>query len=211
VHEAILRIEAAGEYARATDGTDLRAELWCNDHCDLLHVYGHDHEDLLSRVRSVAGVRESVARDGEVVAVTGDCLAEHERTVDPHLSRHDCLLVPPLVYADGAKRVRVLALAEESLSDAYRDLVDAFEVTVVAKRTVDAVTPPGALAETPSLSARQREALRIAHEEGYYELPRETDMESVADRMGIDRRTADEHRRRAERKVLDAVADRAFR
>lgn len=211
MHEAVLRVEGAGAYARATAGTDLHVELWCNDHCDLLHVRGSDPDRVLSRVRSVAGLRETVAGDGELVAVTDDCLAEHERTVDPHLSRHGCLLVPPLSYADGAKRIRVLALSPSALSAAYRDLADAFEVTVEAKREVEAVTPPGAFEGAPSLSPRQREALRIAHEEGYYETPRGTDMQSVAERMGIDRRTADEHRRRAERKVVDALAARLFR
>jgi predicted DNA binding protein len=211
VYEAFFGVEGAGAYARATADTDLRVELWCNDHCDLLCVRGSDPEVVLERVRSVAGLRETVADEGEVVAVTEDCLAEHERTVDPHLSRHGCLLVPPLSYADGAKRIRMLAPTPSALSAAYRDLVDVFEVSVEAKREVGAVTPTGVLGDGPSLSARQRQALRIAHDEGYYEIPRETDMESVADRMGIDRRTADEHRRRAERKVLDAMAERSFR
>jgi len=42
MYEAIFRVSSGGTYEVATSGTDTTIELWCNDHCDLLHVSGAD-------------------------------------------------------------------------------------------------------------------------------------------------------------------------
>lgn len=114
--------------------------------------------------------------------------------------------MPPLRYADGEKWCRVLALNSENMTDLYRDLVAEFPVTIESKREISAVpgdrpllTPETAL---PDLSSRQREALVTAHEMGYYRIPRETTTADIAGEMGVGRRTAEEHLRRAENKLV---------
>lgn len=60
--------------------------------------------------------------------------------------------------------------------------------------------------ETP-LSERQHEALRAAHEAGYYEWPRDVTAEEVAEKLDISAPTFHQHRRAAERKVVDVLVD----
>lgn len=57
------------------------------------------------------------------------------------------------------------------------------------------------------LTPRQREALRTAIGEGYYGVDRRTNVEAVAERMGVSQSTAWEHLVRAEAKVMDWIAD----
>jgi len=217
MYRATFRIEGEDDPAAATAGADLRVDVWCNDHSDLLYVRGGDRATFLDHVRTVAGISDRLAGDGDLVAITDDCLAEHGPAVDPVLAEHGCLLLEPIVYAGGARRIRVLALSPGALSDAYRDLGEAFAVTVESKRELGTVADPRTLDPTPGggapaadLSPRQREVLWIAHREGYFEIPRETTTEAIADEVGVDRRTAEEHLRKAERKVIDALADREF-
>lgn len=66
---------------------------------------------------------------------------------------------------------------------------------------------PDAL-ETP-LSDCQREALRVAHEAGYYEWPRDVTAEEVAETLDISAPTFHQHRRAAERKVVDVLVGAA--
>jgi predicted DNA binding protein len=209
MHQTTFRIEGTGPLAAATADRDAAVDLWCNDHCDLLHVTGADAAGFLDAVREVVGVRDELAGDGERVAIT-DCVTDSHPTVDPHLARHDCVLLPPLSYADGARRVTVLALAPEHLTGLYRDLLDEWRVSVAEKREVTslgAATPNGVLgAALPSLTDRQRETLTLAVAAGYYEIPRETTTADLADALGVDRRTAEEHLRRAENKLVHAVA-----
>ncbi|WP_290818742.1 helix-turn-helix domain-containing protein [Halovivax sp.] len=212
MHEATLRLEPGGPYGAPTAGTDAVVELWCNDHCDLLAIRGEGGERVLAAIEDRVGVSDRIEREDRTLAITADCLREREGTIERHLGRHGCLLLPPLRYARGAKICRVLALDPADLTALYRDLVDERSVTVESKRSVDAPAvedPFGADAGgAPALTDRQREVLLAAHDRGYYELPRETTTAAVGDAVGVGRRTAEEHLRRAERKILDAVVDR---
>ncbi|GGK52472.1 helix-turn-helix domain-containing protein [Haloarcula sebkhae] len=210
MYEAVFRVAGDGTYETATDGTGTRIELWCTDHSDLLHVRGGDVGPVVEQVRETVGIAERLETDDGQVLVTEACLKVHlADTVERYLADEGCLLVPPLRYAEGHKLVRALGLSSDALSAVYRSLVSAFEVTVESKREVGAVTPDAPLVTAgdvvPSLSPRQREVFLTAYEHGYYELPRETTTAAIADRVGVQRRTAEDHLRRAEKKLADAL------
>ena len=215
MHEAVLGIEHPGAYADATAGTDTTVELWCNDHCDLLHVSGEGGEAVVVHVEQAVGVRERLVEDDERLLITEACLKEHERDhIEATLADHDCLLVPPLKYADGAKWCRVLALDPANLTAFYRDVAEEHKVTVESKRRVESVSADRPLltldSALPDLSPRQREVLRTAAEMGYYRIPRDTTTAEVADVVGVERRTLEEHLRRAENKLLTALVDTVY-
>ena len=210
MYEATVHVEGGGPYEAATADGEATIELWCNDHCDLLAIRGVARERALSCVREGVGVRERLDHADQVLVVTEGCLKRGDTaTIEKYLDRHGCLLVPPLRYADGAKRCRVLALDGDSLSAFYRELSGDFPVTVERTREVERATPdvPGSMhAElVPELTSRQREVFTVAHERGYYEIPRGTTTAEIADVVGVDRRTAEEHLRRAEKKLADAA------
>ncbi|WP_232688273.1 helix-turn-helix domain-containing protein [Halobacterium zhouii] len=210
MHEATLRIEDHGPYAASTRDADTRIELWCNDHCDLLHVTGSS-DRALDRVEDAVGIRDGLAEGDDRVVITGDCLQRHEETVEQYLERHNCLLLPPLTYANGAKHCRVLALDPANLTAVYRDLAADHDVTVAEKHEFTTLTRDAPILSldgvVPSLTARQRDVLRAAHRAGYYRIPRETTTEELAETFGLDRRTVEEHLRRAENKILGALVD----
>lgn len=52
------------------------------------------------------------------------------------------------------------------------------------------------------LTPKQREALLLAYEEGYYDLPRATELTDLSDRLGISRRSLSDRLRRAEREII---------
>ena len=213
MHEVTFRLYGAGELARLTDEFDAHISLWCNDHSDLLQLRcsPEETEPILERLDAFVGVDDAVVDRGAVVAVTSQCAKACDTpTVDAHLEDHGCLLVPPLRYADGARHCRVLALEADRLTHLYRSLLDSFDVDVGAKRELEGVpsaTPGGLERSAPTLTRRQRQVFGLTLERGYYEIPREVSMEEIARAVGIDRRTAEEHRRRAERRVLTAFAN----
>lgn len=211
MHQATISIEDDTAYAAATAGNDAVIELWCNEHCDLLHVRG-PADGAVEYVSERVGVRDRLREGDEQLVVTEDCLQQHEEGyIETYVRRHGCLLLPPLRYQDGAKRVRVLALDGERLSGFFRDLNDDYDVDVAATHAVSAPVSGSPLlrlgAFDPDLSARQREVLLAAWEAGYYEIPREVTTEELAAEFGLDRRTVEDHVRRAERKLVDALAE----
>jgi predicted DNA binding protein len=213
MHEATFHIEGEGAYATATAGTDTSVELWCNDHCDLLYVTDGAAEAILIHVRDRVGILESIHRPKESVIVTAECLRQHENDlVESYLARHGCLLLPPLRYADGGKLCQVLALDPAALTACYRDFLDDdIAVSVERKREIETIAHDAPLLTLdgvlPDLSPRQREVFSLAYDRGYYEVPRETTTTELAAAVGIERRTAEEHLRHAERKLVSALID----
>jgi hypothetical protein len=56
------------------------------------------------------------------------------------------------------------------------------------------------------LTAKQAEALRVAFERGYYRVPKRISTEEIAQQVRVPRTTDEEHLRKAESKVLSAIA-----
>lgn len=169
--------------------------------------------DTITRVRATQ--RERLVEGDECLLITEGCLKEHEDDhIEATLAHHDCLLVPPLKYADGAKWCRLLALDPANLTAFYRDVAEEYHVTVESKRTVEYVSADRPLhtldSALPDLSSRQREALQTTTEMGYYRIPRDTTTAEVADSMGVERRTFEEHLRRAENKLLTTLTDAMY-
>ena len=219
MHEATFLLAGTGALASLTERFDARIALWCNDHSDLLQVSTRPAETdaVLERIDDTIGVEDALVEDGKVVVVTDACVKTIEgSTVDDHIGDHGCLLLPPLRYDAGNRICRVLALESDRLTACYRSLLEAFDVTVSAKRELstgvglDDRSPFSPVASAPALTRRQRQVFTLAYERGYYELPREISMDTIAGELGIDRRTADEHRRRAERKLLESIVDHRF-
>ncbi|WP_313696321.1 helix-turn-helix domain-containing protein [Halorarum halobium] len=213
MYEATLRITGRSAYADATAGTAASIELWCNRHCDLLHVSAEAADEVEARVSETVGVRERLRNRGETVLVTGDCLRDHEADlIESVLDRHGCLLLYPLEYEGGDKICRVLSLSAGALTDCFHDLLAAdAAVTVESKRKIDSVRPRSPLLAphgvAPDLTDRQSAVLRYAADNGYYEIPRAVTTAEIADAVGVTRRTAEEHLRRAENKLVDSLVD----
>lgn len=213
MHLTTFRISGSDIYESMTRETDVDVELWCNDHCDLLHLEGSDAMDTLGPVRQAVGLRDHLGQGDEVVAITGDCLREHEvGLVEDYVRANDCLLLPPLRYSGGSKIVRVLALDPASLSHCYQDMVaDGLTVSVDSKREVDTVTEQTPLMTVqdilPQLTKRQRTVLKTAIDAGYYEIPRRVTTSELAEEVGLARRTTEEHLRRAEKKLVSGMAE----
>lgn len=212
MYKAVFRIKSDSPYASSTSQNNTRIELWCNDHCDLLHIAGDQQTDVVEHVSSEVGVREQIENDDEQTVITEACLKEYgDDYIEAHLAANNCLLLPPLRYEYGAKVVRVLALDPANLSTLYSDISADHEVTVESKQelaTVRSETPVMSVSTfLPTLSDRQRDVFLTAFEQGYYEIPRGTTTSEIAETVGVGRRTVEHHLRRAEEKLANAFAE----
>jgi predicted DNA binding protein len=91
------------------------------------------------------------------------------------------------------------------LLSAARDVV-ADDLDLVSQRLVYTPRLFRSVVED-ELTERQWTALRMAHYAGYYAVPRETEGDALAERMGITRQTFSHHRRRAEAVVVANLFD----
>lgn len=84
------------------------------------------------------------------------------------------------------------------------------ETTVVAKRERDRAVETGTLPTTVTLDGltdRQREVLEVAYRAGYFDWPRESSGQDVAETLDITSPTLQAHLRKAQKRLLDDVFD----
>lgn len=104
---------------------------------------------------------------------------------------------PVQYHHDGSLSMRVVGPTDR-LQAAVAATPVGVETTIERVGEYDLGQPP----IPPSLPPRQREALAVAFEMGYYAVPREASRDAVAERLGCAPSTASEHLRKAERTVL---------
>jgi hypothetical protein len=163
--------------------------------------------------RQFAGALASDASvdDYEILPLTDDecyCFLSGEtgpasRALFENFTRGSLLTVPPvLCHGDGSSTFTLVG-TEADIQAAVDGVPPGVDVTV---RGVggERVTPDSALEQ---LSARQREAVEVAIEAGYYDIPRTATTEDVAERLDCATATAAEHLRKAESTVLRALLD----
>ena len=215
MYEATFRITGEGAYEEATRGTDATVELWCNDHCDLLYVSESASETVERRVREHVGVEHVVADGEEVIIITTDCLKQHTTNhIETYLARHDCLLLPPIRYENGEKLCRIVTIDAAGLTEFYDDIRQQFAVTVDSKREIGKYSQGQNLftidSTLPELSGQQQTAISLACRDGYYRIPRDVTTAELAAEMNIDRRTFEEHLRRAENKLITTLIEHHY-
>lgn len=150
-----------------------------------------------------------------VVADTGDTHLVEVEEIDASTTGWLAQLGARLssMHADGDFARLELTMAPTVDGRAVVEAIgDRFEaVDLIAYQTDD--RPPASrdqLAEslTGRLTDRQHLALKRAHLSGFYEPRRQTTGNELADSMGISRSTFHQHRRAAERKLIEAILER---
>ena len=57
----------------------------------------------------------------------------------------------------------------------------------------------------PKLPKKQKKAIELAYEKGYYKYPKETNLGKLAKQLKVSKQTLQEHLRRAEAKLLPLI------
>jgi predicted DNA binding protein len=113
--------------------------------------------------------------------------------------------------AEGTAHVTLILPEEKRVSDFMRLFEAKYpDAEIVAKRRRDADvrTHTGFRADVErSLSERQLESLKTAYYGGYFEWPRDSSTEDVADMLGVTHPTVSRHLREAQRKIFTRLFD----
>lgn len=115
------------------------------------------------------------------------------------VDRDGLVLRRPILYRDGEIHGHVVG-SSEVCQAAIDELPDAVDVRIEAIRTF----PSAQIDPSTDLSDRQREALEVAVDLGYYETPRRATHDDVAAELGCAPNTASEHLQKGEAKLVRA-------
>ena len=109
---------------------------------------------------------------------------------------------PVTVDTDGYEYWEVASWEKETLSEFIKNLQKSLDDVKVEKILQSKLTDIYFIHLRPKLSGKQKRALELALELGYYEWPKRTDFAKLSKAMGISVQTFREHLKRAEQKVM---------
>jgi predicted DNA binding protein len=192
---------------------------WCNKEKDVLEISYHDLDNFQSIQKELedlakrAGVEitRKVFTKANVQLVTQHCGCNHLKSVSHVIERHNSLELMPTIYKDGWEWYRVISFSERDVKALFSDLDKFCKVVMISRRTIE----DGSMRDTlvvsianlfGELTEKQSEALVEAIECGYYRVPKRVTTDEVAKRLHLPRTTYGEHLRKAESKVLLAMA-----
>lgn len=185
--------------------------MWCIWNRELLQVPTRDPAIL-------EWFEKEIAKTGYVIEKWAD--AEDARVfllkctcgkLDSHwniIEGLECLEVPPVVYQDGWAHLRVISFDESRTREMFRAFNDRGPTELIKKRELPLTVLPSTVwinSLFGDMTAKQMDALLKAHRYGYYATPRDITTESIAKSLGISRSTYEEHLRKAENRIMNAL------
>ncbi|MCI4348556.1 MAG: helix-turn-helix domain-containing protein [Thermoplasmata archaeon] len=168
---------------------------------------------------------DTIRKVATEISRAGGKIVRSSRSGDSHLfliaerwSRHGglhrlfeaskCRLTIPWMYQDGWGYFRVLSLDGGRLRSLLSQVGKNGELRLIRKTEMPVDVLPtttwiqGVFSE---LTPKQAEAVLQAHRAGYYLSPRNVTRGQIAQKLGVGRTTFEEHIRKAERKVMNAL------
>jgi len=147
----------------------------------------------------------------KVIILVKRCDCYKPGSIAKHITESNCLLMPPVVYNKGWEHYKIVSFRPEDERKFFDGLKKFDDVEILSKtRIFNAGTGGGIRVSILSLFSRmtdkQLNALLAAYEHGYYKSPRRITTEKLAKRMILTRPTYEEHLRKAENKIISAIA-----
>ncbi len=189
--------------------------IWCNKQNDVVEVIVKNPDEyplVMEEIRkcSILGVVEESQDNSEICMIVHECHCMVEDTIVRHIGELDILNVFPNVIENGWVYHRIIAFRHED----FEELLRRFEKWGWVYQIVRKIPFDGFVASSLTITAdflfsglteKQIGAMLTAYRHGYYSLPREADLQTIAAKEKVARTTFQEHLKKAENKVVRAL------
>lgn len=193
-------------------------QRWCNLQVDILEIQASREEDaeklepaLRKMLKGLGArlIRFNRYSSKNLEAVIG-CRCATDNSTVALIEWAGCIPVMPLNYRGGQEHCRVLAFTKGTLDDAMANLSRVSKLEVESRSVIPRESARGAITVPVdeflgALTMKQLSAFMAAMQMGYYVMPKGATIDEIASRQGMKRSTYEEHLRKAELKILQAV------
>ena len=193
-------------------------QRWCNLQVDILELQltkeeeGEKLEPALRKMLKGLGarlIRFNRYSPRNLEAVIG-CRCATDNSTVARIEWAGCIPVMPVNYRGGLEYCRVLAFTKDNLNQAISSLSKISKLEIESKSVIPRESARGAITVPAdeflgALTKKQLAAFITAMQLGYYGMPKGTTIDEIASRQGMKRSTYEEHLRKAELKILQAV------
>lgn len=186
--------------------------IWCNRENDVVEMVVRDPEEypiLLEEFRAcnMPGIVEESSDNRRLCLILQECHCMKLDTIVRHIGKLDILNIFPNFIENGWVYHRLIAFRHEDLEELLRRLEKWGWIYKILRK----VPFDGFIASSLTLTAdalfsdlteKQIDALLTAYRHGYYNLPRDADVQTIAIKERVPRTTFQEHLKKAENKVV---------
>jgi len=148
----------------------------------------------------------------DIVAVT-----KNDASTRFALNKTGCAFLSNPVYSGGIERINIFAPSFESFRRFIDSLENSYNVKITSKHYLkndEKILPENLirsgflefLSAAGRLTKKQMQTLKLASNMNYYDIPKGTSLSKIGERMGISDAAAGELLRKAEKKLLPAIA-----
>jgi predicted DNA binding protein len=210
LYEASFRVKHECPYRAISERfPDLTIREWYLRDCQVIEITSPDSptDELLEEIDRLGTILHRSVDESGLHVVTQSCLCSLEDSIIQRFEEYNCLYQPPTVHRHGWEHYTVIAFDERDVRALLSDLESDRDVEVRSKTELaEEQLPHSMLAPVDQLfdgvTDRQRAALRLALERGYFEQPRNVSIRELADQTDVARSTYEEHLRKAQNKLL---------
>lgn len=189
--------------------------IWCNKENDVVEVVVRNPEDyplVVKEIRatSIADVIEEISDDQRLYLNVHECHCMKQNTIVRHIGELDILNIFPNMVENGWAYHRIIVFRHAD----FEELLKRFDKWGWFYKVLRKVPFDGFIASSLTISAdalfsglteRQMEAILTAYRHGYYNLPRNADVQAIAAKEKVPRTTFQEHLQKAENKLVSAL------
>lgn len=193
-------------------------QRWCNLQVDILEIQSPREEDAekieptLRKMLNGLGarlIRFNRYSSKNLEAVIG-CKCAVDNSTVALIEWAGCIPVTPVNYHGGIEHCRLLAFTKDTLDRAMKGLSKVSKFQIESKAVVSRESARGAITVPvdeflSALTKKQLAAFISAMQMGYYGMPKGATIDEIASKQGMKRSTYEEHLRKAELKILQAV------
>jgi len=189
--------------------------IWCNRENDVFEFIVRNPEDyplVLDEVRARPwiGVIEEISDDRRLYLNVSECHCMKQDTIVRHIGELDILNIFPNIVENGWSYHRLIVFKHKDLEELLRRFDNWEWVYKILRKVpfngfIASSLTITADALFSNLTERQMDALLTAHRHGYYNLPRDADVQTIASKEKVPRTTFQEHLKKGENKLMAAV------
>jgi predicted DNA binding protein len=182
-------------------------EISCND----LNLFQDIQQSLQDLENSLGTkiLRKSFGNANMQVVLQECGCAIQKTSVTNTIESNNCLEIQPGIYTGGWEHYRIIALNQKDVKRLFDTLSNFCNLEIISRRTVSRSVIDTFLISTNSLlgdlTRKQIQALTTALGAGYYRVPKKITTNEISKMIGQPRTTFEEHLRKAESKVMQAI------
>lgn len=216
LHQVSLKVAHKGVWADLTRRfPSASVFIWCNRENDVVEVLVRNPEDyplVVEEIRAkpTMDVIEEITDDHRLHLYVSECHCMKQDTIVRHIGELDILNIFPNMIENGWAYHRLIVFKHENLEE----LLKRFDKWGWFYKILRKVPFDGFIASSLTMSAdalfsglteKQMQAILSAYRHGYYNLPRDADVKTIAAQMKVPRTTFQEHLMKGENKLVSAL------